>query len=143
MDDIHRWGWQMTDMDRAIILSQELKGICLWISYNLDDGTNGSWVEIASFRECIGLRISKCALKFHMIWYYECYWTKIASFDFTSFLGELLVLKGMLYLFVEPNEELVLALSLDTHQDGNIHVNKHMTHLSNVTTLKAVIPFYS
>ena len=44
---------------RLKILSVETKAECLWISYNLEDGTSGSWDTIGWFSECIGLKISK------------------------------------------------------------------------------------
>ena len=49
----------------------------------------------------------------------------------------------MIYIFVNPNKDSIIALSLEDHLMGEQELKIHKSHLSNVTTLKAVIPYYS
>ena len=58
-------------------------------------------------------------------------------------LGEALFLKGMIYIFVNPNKDSIIALSLEDHLMGQQELKIQKSQLSNVTTLKAVIPYYS
>ena len=53
-------------------------------------------------------------------------------------------MKGMLYIFVKPNQESILALSMEKNEKLNQQLIFHKTQLPNTTTkLKNVIPYYS
>jgi hypothetical protein len=56
--------------------------------------------------------------------------------------GKMLVMKGMLYIFVKPNQESILALSMEKSEELNQQLVFHKTQLPNATKLKNVIPFY-
>ena len=109
---------------------------CKWYSFNLDDGKNGVWMSKAVFPDCVGLEISKDHEKMKLI-------IDSTSLDTYFLLGEALFLKGMIYIFVNPNKDSIIALSLEDHLMGQQELKIHKSQLSNVTTLKAVIPFYS
>ena len=49
----------------------------------------------------------------------------------------------MIYIFVNPNKDSIIALSLEDHLMGEQELKIHKSQLSNVTTLKAVLPYYS
>ena len=51
-----------------------------------------------------------------------------------------MVLNGLVYIFVHPNEDSIIALSVENHQMKKIYKSQH---LSNVTTLKTVVTYYS
>ena len=56
----------------------------------------------------------------------------------------MLVMKGMLYIFVKPNQESILALSMEKTEKLSQQLIFHKTQLPNTTTkLKNVIPYYS
>ena len=58
--------------------------------------------------------------------------------------GKMLVMKGTLYIFVKPNQESILALSMKKTEKLNQQLIFHKTQLPNTTTiLKNVIPYYS
>ena len=53
-------------------------------------------------------------------------------------------MKGMLYIFVKPNQESILALSMEKTEKLSQQLIFHKTQLPNTTTkLKNVIPYYS
>ena len=52
-----------------------------------------------------------------------------------------MVLNGLIYIFVDPNEDSITAMRVEKHE-----MKKHRyksQHFSNVTILKTVIPYYS
>ena len=52
-----------------------------------------------------------------------------------------LFLNGMVYIFSDPNEDSIIAMRVEKHKmKKQIYKSQH---LSNVTTLKTVIPYYS
>ena len=51
-----------------------------------------------------------------------------------------MVLNGLVYIFVHPNEDSIIAMRVENHQMKKMYKSQH---LSNVTTLKTVIPYYS
>ena len=52
-------------------------------------------------------------------------------------------MKGMLYIFVKPNQESILALSMEKTEKLNQQLIFHKTQMPNATTtLKNVIPYY-
>ena len=53
-----------------------------------------------------------------------------------------MVLNGLVYIFVHPNEDSIIALSVENHQMKKIYESQHLSN-ANVTTLKTVIPYYS
>ena len=56
----------------------------------------------------------------------------------------MLILRGMLYIFVDPNENSILALSLKNPQEVNQEMIVHKIKSgTNATSLKNVIPYYS
>ena len=58
--------------------------------------------------------------------------------------GKMLVMKGILYIFVKPNQESILALSMEKTEKLNQQLIFHKTQLPNATTiLKNVIPYCS
>ena len=61
------------------------------------------------------------------------------KFPIPNLIGKSLFLNGMVYIFVHPNDDSIIAMSLKNHQ---MKMYKSQ-HLSNATELKAVIPYYS
>ena len=53
-----------------------------------------------------------------------------------------MVLNGLVYIFVHPNEDSIIALSVENHQMKKIYESQHLSN-ANVTKLKTVIPYYS
>jgi hypothetical protein len=52
-----------------------------------------------------------------------------------------MVLNGLIYIFVHPNEDSIIAMRVEKHEmKKQIYKSQH---LSNATTLKTVIPYYS
>jgi hypothetical protein len=58
--------------------------------------------------------------------------------------GKMLVMKGILYVFVKPNQASILALSMEKTEKLNQQLIFHKAQLPNATTiLKNVIPYCS
>jgi hypothetical protein len=52
-----------------------------------------------------------------------------------------MVLNGLIYIFVHPNEDSIIAMRVEEHEMKKQLYKSQL--LSNVTSLKTVIPFYS
>ena len=112
----------------------DLNEVCQRYSYNLDEDRNGIWLKTATYPECIGIRISNCI---HILRNYIC--NNILNFLLQFSTEKTMLLNGMVYIFVDPNEDSIIAMCLENHQTKMYKSQ----NLSNVTKLKAVIPYYS
>ena len=52
-----------------------------------------------------------------------------------------MVLNGLIYIFVNPNEDSIIAMRVEKHEMKNQRYKSQ--HFSNVTILKTVVPYYS
>ena len=57
------------------------------------------------------------------------------------FTEKAMVLNGLVYIFVHPNEDSIIAMRVEKHEMKKQLYKSQL--LSNVTTLKTVIPYYS
>ena len=57
------------------------------------------------------------------------------------FTEKAMVLNGLVYIFVHPNEDSIVAMRVEKHEMKKQLYKSQL--LSNVTTLKTVIPYYS
>ena len=48
-------------------------------------------------------------------------------------------LNGMVFIFVYPNDDSIIAMRVENHEMKKIYKSQH---LSNVTELKTIIPYY-
>ena len=64
------------------------------------------------------------------------------KFPTTFSTEKAMVLNGLVYIFVHPNEDSIIALSVENHQMKKIYESQHLFN-ANVTTLKTVIPYNS
>ena len=56
------------------------------------------------------------------------------------FTEKAMVLNGMIFIFVYPNDDSIIAMRVENYKMMKIYKSQH---LSNVTELKTVIPYYS
>ena len=56
------------------------------------------------------------------------------------FTEKAMVLNGMVFIFVYPNDDSIIAMRVENHKMKKIYKSQQ---LSNVTELKTVIPYYS
>ena len=56
------------------------------------------------------------------------------------FTEKAIVLNGMVFIFVYPNDDSIIAMRVENQKMKKIYKPQH---LSNVTELKTVIPYYS
>ena len=61
-------------------------------------------------------------------------------YSITIFLDKALYLNGMVFIFVHPNDDSIIAMRVENQQMKKIYKSQH---LSNVTELKTVIPYFS
>ena len=66
-----------------------------------------------------------------------CY--KLFNFLSQFSIEKALFLNGMVYIFVHPNVDFIIAMSLE-NQQMKMYKSKNLSH---VTELKTVIPYYS
>ena len=57
------------------------------------------------------------------------------------FTEKAMVLNGLVYIFVHPNEDSIIAMRVEKHEMKKQLYKSQL--LYNVTTLKTVIPYYS
>ena len=57
-----------------------------------------------------------------------------------AFTEKAMFLNGMVFIFVYPNDDSIIAMRVENHEMKKIYKSQH---LSNVTELKNVIPYYS
>ena len=55
------------------------------------------------------------------------------------FTEKAMVLNGMVFIFVYPNDDSIIAMRVENHKMKKIYKSQH---LSNVTELKTIIPYY-
>ena len=110
--------------------------VCQRYSYNLDEGRNSIWLKTATYPECIGLRISNQSYINN-----EKVCNKPLNFLLQFSTEKAMVLNGLIYIFVHPNEDSIIAMRVEEHEMKKQLYKSQL--LSNVTSLKTVIPFYS
>ena len=71
----------------------------------------------------------------------KCYAYKISASIFYKVKG--MVLKGVIYIFVNPNPNSVLAFSLKSQQVLEPMDTHHYPSALNVTEMKEIVPFYA
>ena len=126
-----------------VILQKHL-GECHWFVYNVDEGMEKQWVVKSIFNNCKNYEISKCVLAGIILIYLFFFKMLIANVCFISqYVGQMIVLNGIIYIFVQPNQSLILGFSIENYGllEQSLTTHYYPSNLS-VSKLKTVIPFY-
>ena len=109
---------------------------CHWSTYALDIGKDGNWIKRGIFPECSGYQISRFLYRFsnYVYEYAQC---------FQLSTGKVMVLNGIIYIFVEPNNDSILGFSLANQQIFQPMNTYYYPYEMNVKELKTIVPFYT
>ena len=121
------------------VFVQIRNGSCQWFTYKIENVRNEQWVEKGIFPECSGYKIgeTKWPLPLKKIFMLKY---KISASIFYKVKG--MVLKGVIYIFVHPNTNSVLAFSLKSQQVFEPMDIHHYPSALNVIEMKEIVSFY-